>query len=395
LINLLNIKNQSMPEVRSSNLVSVNEALALLGVSRQTLYAYASRGLVRTERAPDDPRRSLYDRRDLDRLVKRRGRSRARKDVAAPTIDFGEPVLTSAITRIGDDGLFYRGQDATALAASATLEEVAGILWGGPCAVIQLSEPPPPMVPGAPVGRCLLAVAADAAAGLPTWGRSDDALLADAAHLLHRVAEAAAGLGGPGPVHALLARAWGLDPEGADIVRRALVLCADHEINPSTFAVRVVAATGAPLAACVLAGLCAVAGPLHGGAVERIRTLTVEPSAAEDPRTALAARLARGERLPGFGHHLYSAGDPRGADLLAAFRPNDPWARLIAAGEELTGRRPTVGLALVALEHRLGLPPGAALGLFAAGRVAGWIAHALEQQKEGKLIWPGARYTGP
>src|SRR5919112_658550 len=125
----------TMSGSRPPHLIPADQALARLGVSRQTLYAYVSRGLVRAEPAPDDPRRSLYDQRDLDRLVQRRRRGRARKDVAASAIDFGEPVLASAITRIGDDGLFYRGRDATALAASASLEEVAGILWEGPCAV--------------------------------------------------------------------------------------------------------------------------------------------------------------------------------------------------------------------------------------------------------------------
>ena len=120
-----------MPAAPVPYLVPVEEALARLGVSRQTLYAYVSRGLVRAEPAPGDPRRSLYDRRDLDRLVERRRRGRARRDVAASTIDFGEPLLASAITRIGDDGLFYRGHDAATLAGSASLEEVAGILWEG------------------------------------------------------------------------------------------------------------------------------------------------------------------------------------------------------------------------------------------------------------------------
>jgi citrate synthase len=402
-----------MPAARVPDLVPVEEALAQLGVSRQTLYAYVSRGLIRAEPAPGDPRRSLYDKRDLDRLIERRRRGRARRDVAASAIDFGEPVLASAITRIGDDGLFYRERDAVTLAASATLEEVAEILWKGPRAVAtplaqtqrvatlgprageadRSSPSRPTTTSTAPIECCLLAVATEAV-GTPIWGRADDALLADAARLLRRVAEAVAGSAGPGPIHAVLARAWGLDAAGADLVRRALVLCADHELNPSTFAVRVVASTEASLAACVLAGLAALTGPRHGGATDRVRALMAEPGVSEDPHQAFAARLARGERLPGFGHRLYPGGDPRAADLLAALGPDGHWARLIAAGEELTGRRPNIDLALVALEHRLGLRPGTAIGLFATGRTAGWIAHALEQQKAGNLIRPRARYIG-
>ncbi len=177
-------------------------------------------------------------------------------------------------------------------------------------------------------------------------------------------------------------------------MRRALVLCADHELNPSTFAVRVVAATGASLAACVLAGLAALTGPSHGAFTDRVRAVVTEPGALRDPHQTFAARLARGEQLPGFGHRLYPGGDPRAADLLAALGPHEQWDKLIAAGEELTGQRAMIDVAMVALEHRLGLPLGAAMSLFAAGRVAGWIAHALEQRKDQPLIRPRARYVG-
>jgi citrate synthase len=377
-----------------SRLVPVKEALSRLGVSRQTLYAYVSRGLIRSEPAPGDPRRSLYDKRDLDRLIQRRRRGRAQRDVAAATIDFGEPVLASAITRIGDDGLYYRGRNAAALAGSASLEDVAGILWEGSCAVappvMQTSQP---VAHGTPIERCLLAVAADAL-GPPIWGRAEDALLTDAAYLLRRVAETIAGSTRPGPIHAVFAHTWNLDAAGADLVRRALVLCADHELNPSTFAVRVVAATGASLAACILAGLAALTGPLHGAATNRVRALVTEPGVAENPQRILAARLARGELLPGFGHRLYPGGDPRSTSLLVALGPESPCARLITAAAELTGQHPNIDFALIALEQQLGLPPGAAIELFAAGRTAGWIAHALEQRKDRNLIRPRARYIG-
>jgi citrate synthase len=392
LIKLINIR-VAMSGSRPSHLIPVDQALARLGVSRQTLYAYVSRGLVRAEPAPDDPRRSLYDQRDLDRLVQRRRRGRARKDVAASAIDFGEPVLASAITRIGDDGLFYRGQDATRLAATATLEEVATLLWEGQCPVVPPLGEVMPAAPEAPIERCLRAVAVDAM-GPPIWGRAEDALLTDAARLLRRVAEAVAGSTGPGPIHVMLARAWNIDAARADLVRRALVLCADHELNASTFTVRVVASTGASLAACVLAGLSALTGPRHGAETDRVRALAAEASNAGDPRETIAARLGRGERVPGFGMRLYPGGDPRAADLLAALRLEGFWRELAAAGEALIGRRPNLDFSLVALEQRLKLPPGAALGLFAAGRAAGWIAHALEQRKEGKLIRPRARYIG-
>ena len=142
-------------------------------------------------------------------------------------------------------------------------------------------------------------------------------------------------------VHETLATAWGADVAGAALIRRALVLCADHELNASAFAVRVVASTGAALPACLLAGLAALSGPLHGGMTERISAFLAEPQMKTAPRAAIMARLGRGEPVPGFGQRLYPDGDPRATALLAVLLPD----------------------------------------------------HALEQQRDGRLIRPRASYV--
>jgi citrate synthase len=372
--------------------ITAEAALARLSIARQTLYAYVSRGLVRTRPAPGTGQRNLYDQRSIDALLERRTRSRARQAVAASTIDFGEPVLESSITRIVDGTLLYRGQDATLLAQTATLEDVACLLWDAPA----FPDLPPSEYtqgePAPPIARCIRDVAA--LAGPVTWGRHAAALHADAAALLRRMTETACNARTIGGLHETLAAAWDSDAAGASRIRRALVLCADHELNASTFAVRVVASTGAALPACLLGGLAALSGPLHGGMTERVSALLTEPAMLTAPRTAIAARLERGEHVPGFGHRLYPQGDPRATVLLAAL-DLDPWLReVFAAVEELTGARPNIDTALVALERTLRLPPGAALAIFAVGRTVGWIAHALEQRRDGRLIRPRASYAG-
>ena len=113
---------------RLAYLVSAEEASTRLGVSRQTLYSYVSRGLVRAEPVPGDARRNLYDVRDVVGLVEQRGRGRARRVVATSTTNWGEPILRSSLTRIADGTFSYRGQDAVILSKTATLEEVAGLL---------------------------------------------------------------------------------------------------------------------------------------------------------------------------------------------------------------------------------------------------------------------------
>jgi citrate synthase len=374
-------------------------ALARLGVARQTLYAYVSRGLLRTRSDPDDPRRSLYDPRGIDGLLERRVRGRKRQAVAASTINFGEPVLASRITRIADGRLWYRGKDAVALAEVATFEQAAALLWDMPAfpTLSSVTRPPsglePQSVADTPIARCLRAAAALAGPGM--WSRNATALHRDAALLLRTVAAAAAGEQLDLPLHQALAGAWGVDAAAAELIRRALVLSADHELNASTFAVRVVASTGAGLPCCILAGLAALSGPLHGGQTERVRAFTAEPGMLQEPGTAVAARLARGERIPGYGHRLYPDGDPRAVALLAALDPGQAWTALNRAVLDQTGLHPTIDVALIALEQVLGLPIGAALAIFAIGRTAGWVAHALEQRQDGRLIRPRAAYVGP
>ena len=359
------------------------DAIARLGVSRQTLYSYVSRGLVRATPAPEDPRRSLYDAGDVDALAERHRRGRARRDVAASTTNWGEPILRSSLTRFADGRFGYRGRDAVTLAETATLEQVAALLWALP---EEPDDAPPSWMAsgGPPLQRALLALAAEA-------GQQQQRSAPD---LLRLMTQALAGPGGSGKsAHAVFAAAWGLDAPAGDLVRRALVLCADHELNASTYAARIVASTGASLAACVLAGLAALSGPRHGGVTGKVRRLLDAVVHADSPADCLRARLASGKTIPGFGHRLYPAGDPRAAALLAAFPVPDRVRAVIDAASALTGLAPTVDVALAAMEVVLPLPCGGGFALFAAGRTVGWIAHALEQRADGGLIRPRAEYV--
>jgi len=211
--------------------------------------------------------------------------------------------------------------------------------------------------------------------------------------LLEAAADAVAGSIGDGPIHQRLGAAWNLDASGADLVRRALVLLADHELNASTFAVRVAASTGSSLAAASLAGLAALSGPLHGGMAARVE-MFVDEAQRRGAAKAVAERLAQGSATPGFGHPLYPDGDPRAAALLDAFKVPALLADLRRETEAATGQAPNIDFALVAMARTLALPADAPFSLFAVGRMAGWHAHAIEQLQTGKLIRPRARYVG-
>ncbi len=388
-------------------MMTAKEAAAELGVSLATLYAYVSRGMIRSEPTPGS-RARLYVADDIRRL---NARKQGGEKPAAP-LDWGEPVLESEITLIEDGTLYYRGRDAVRLAEASSLETVAALLWQ-----IGETDPfaePPPAVDAdlrrAVGGLATLPAIDRTAALLPVaaqkdpqaLGRTPTGLHRTGARLLRWVTAAVTGMApGSAPVHEQIGSAWRLSAEGRDLVRRALVLCADHELNASSFAVRVVASTGASPYAAIVAGLAAIGGPLHGGMTERAAEFLSQALAADSAERTAAERLRRGEDLPGFGHRLYPRGDPRARALInwmaGAGPPSPEFLRgrqLVQAVHEMTGEHPTIDFALALLARHLGLGADAPLGLFAVGRTTGWMAHALEQYASGKLIRPRARYTG-
>lgn len=381
------------------------EATALLGVSRATLYAYVSRGLLHAH-AADTPRESRYLREEVEKLARQRGQGRKPREVAQAALNWGLPVLESSITLIEQGRLYYRGEDAVDWARSHTLEETAALLWQYPAdaAFAAHAVEATPVLPdlqqrmaGQPCENTLLplfTVASDDAA-TAAWQQSPERLAAGCGALLRLLAACLLGTApDKTPIHLQCAQAWGLDAQGADLVRMALVLCADHELNASGFTARCVASTGASLRAAVVGGLAALTGGRHGGTTARVEALWDELGEAQAP-ARLRQRLARGETLPGFGHHLYPEGDVRAALLLEMLPRQGPAAALAAEVMALTGLAPSVDFALVALRRHLQLPAGSAFGLFALGRCAGWLAQALEQRATRQIIRPRAAYTGP
>jgi citrate synthase len=247
-----------------------------------------------------------------------------------------------------------------------------------------------------------VALAERAAHDPATLGAQADTLAPQAASVLMTVAEALIGdtpAPAPGhPLHLRLARQWGC-PQAAELIRQALVLLADHELNASTFATRVTASTGAALSACVLSGLATLSGPLHGGAVARVQAL-VDTALAHGAEAALAPALQSGRLYPAFGHPLYPEGDVRAQALLASLmaasgRLPPGFAELQALALQRAGEHPTVDFALAALARHHGWPADGPFTVFALSRCVGWLAHAIEQVQQGALIRPRARYVGP
>jgi citrate synthase len=383
------------------DLLTARQAADRLGIKLDTLYAYVSRRRLQSV-SVSGSRERRYRAEDVEALLARREGERPARSTEAEAL---MPVIGSSICLIENGRLFYRGKDAIRLSEEATLEDVAALLW-------RAEEDADPnagradAVPGnvsasGLIERCQISLAAVADEDLPAIDLTRTGVIRTGRRILRVLAASVALLPSlPGPVHRRLAAAWRLDPTGAEILRRCLVLIADHELNASTFVARCVASTGATPYAVVSAALSALSGRRHGGASARAEALFAELARGGDAMTVMAGRIARGEDLPGFGHFLYTAGDPRATTILAAITRTLPEAGALiesaaAAGTRLTGRHPNVDFALAAAATALALPRNAALAIFILGRTVGWIAHAIEQYESGILIRPRARYVGP
>ena len=388
--------------------VAAAEAARLLGVSRATLYAYVSRGYIRSEPAPGNSRERRYSRDDVERLRSRNDERRDPANAARHALTWGLPILESAVTLIANGRLYYRGHDVAELARTRTIEDVVSLIWTGDF--------------GADIfGGPLHVVAGGESHGLPFISRAQSILPLVAArdaqafdlrpkgvaqtgwgilNLLTSVAAESREL--EETVEATLQLAWAPKSKiAAELIRAALIVCADHELNVSAFTARCVASAGSNPYSVVLAGLAAIEGTKHGGATARVEMLFDAPRKSRDARRLIAERLRRGDPVEGFGHRLYPNGDPRAVlllELLAKRLPKSKelaFARALAeAVEELMGEKPTVDFALVAVARALSLPPGTPLTLFALGRTIGWIGHAIEQYAHGTIIRPRAKYVG-
>jgi citrate synthase len=405
--------------------VDAETALAILDVRRSTLYAYASRGLIRTRpgvkvAAGRGGRPNLYARDDLLRLRARHDARAGHGKAAAGALRWGEPVLDSALTEITVAGPRYRGHDAVALArAGASFEAVAELLWSGALPSLPPRWPTPQSaslprvrhaVPAgtAPLPSLLASVPLIALDDGERFQLADPAEIARARLMLrHLPSLAALGLGAArvaaaraqATLAAATAAAFGAGGKRAvAAIEQALVVSADHELNASTFAARVAASAGADLYACVTAALATLSGPRHGGLCDRVEALVAEAGTPRHAREVVSARLRRGEVVPGFGHPFYPGGDRRGALLLEtahALAPRRHEVRVVAALVSAMPDGATLDFGLVGIAAALELPAGAAAGLFALGRAAGWVAHVLEQRRDDTLLRPRARYVGP
>lgn len=373
--------------------ITTTEAAQRLGVKRATLYAYVSRGVLRSERRPGQ-QESLFDRAQIDAMA-----SATRPPGGPQPVLRFRSIATSVSSQVEGD-LLYRGRPLHDVVALGSLEEAAAIVLG------TVGSPAGPE-PGTRTGgfdlsalplerRMPVAVQLLAAADPFASDTDPERVRAAAVPTLRAALTLVAGGPSDRDLTALALAALGGSPAAPGdvaVLRVLLVALLDHGLTASTVAARVTASTRAGLHDCLSAAYAAMAGPLHGAAPVAAHALLTD---GVDPATLVARSLRERGGVAGFGHFLYPDGDPRADVVLDALWRRRGTTRLrrrveglAALVAERTGALPNIDLASAAVLHALRLPAESGEVVFQVARSVGVAAHVAEEYAEEPLRWRG------
>ena len=394
--------------METTSYLTADEAATRLDVTKNTLYAYVSRGLIRSESG--DGRTRKYVEQDVQRLAN--GSTRTPRQNPA---DEAIPLSTS-IVAIHQGQLVYRGHDACRLARSHAALEVAHGLWTGsfsaPDEAEGLSVPPDvsvmaPLLSGlSPLARMqsLLPIVQDGDSR--AFDLSMTGLVRSARLIFLTLATAVftsdAELKSNDIGHVLCSR-WGhTSPAAYRTLQAAVIVSMAHPPDVDALAARSAATLHASLHDTTLAGLSAFRGTRATGEIHRVDALFREAGDAHQLAQTIADRQARGDDIPGFGHPAFPDGDPRARLILQMIRTHfggmDGAAFAIAGeqvGHDHLGKQPRLSFAMVALARALQLPRDAAVALFAVARSVHWMAQAMEAIHADASLTVASTYTGP
>jgi citrate synthase len=405
------------------SLMSAQEAADELGVKIGTIYAYVSRGLIRSRASEEGQRNRQYSREDVTRLLVRRQMRVSLDPAAKDVFQWAAPVLETGISLIEDGHLYYCGIPIEQVAMMFSAEELASLVWTENAANAHalFDSGRHPSVKKYRKKLLDLGIDRDNLFSVPSFqiilpiAMADDPIAFDlreesialsGARILRLLTSLAAGdVAEDISLAEMLQRGWQPhDERSIRFFNMALIICADHQVKLATFSARVAAALGTTPYSVINTGITALAGPQQGGYTETVEVFLDEVKTPDNAVDVISSRLRRSESfpVPGFHNPLYPEGDPRARILLNALYEEYPDSPAIVLAQSiqdtvyrLRGEHPKMEYSLAIFRRHYELPTSSTLGIFALGRIIGWIGHAIKQYRSKQTIQPRIRYTGP
>lgn len=383
--------------------VTSKEATELLKIKSSTLYTYVKRIPIKTIVSPSNKKKRLYSFNDIVGIIEKKKTESART-ISNRALHWGTPVLETRISHISDDHLYYRSYSVNYLVKKYNFEQVTSYLWTGEFTQsktffnnnIRTLQEKHLDHSAQSIQIYLAQLGMEDLSGqimndVPTLG----------AILIQKIVNGITNNFSNEEIHDKIANYFCPGIKHApELIKASLIVIADHDLNASSFTARVVASTRANLYQVLIAGLSALTGYKHGGNTLKIELLVKELLIELDIKKNLQEREE--EIIIGFGHKLYADTDCRAEILLNLLKEKfgqDTRFNTIKAIErnciEESGKKANVDFALYAVAYVLGKEADFAFFLFALGRMAGWIAHAIEEYAQNELIRPRSEYIGP
>jgi citrate synthase len=412
--------------MKKSVYLSAEEAANTLQIQKDTLYAYVSRGRLRSVEVPNQKARG-YLREDIEQLQQRKRLRQHPTQEVQQALHWGMPLVRSNVSHLNEGQLFYRHQSLPTVAQHSTLEQLISLLWQAPEVEsalywqkldTTLSKSPSKSLPQAkavtPTAQLLSHLPADISwfhqmqISLSVWTVQDlSASLPSAMISASTCAKLLLRIWGsvhsyvfksptPSITHGLqdFFRSFLPDALQQDLAIKLIILAAEHELNLSSFTARCVASGNGNLYQSLMAAFAALGTPRHGGQVLQVQHL-LKRTQGKSAHQALQETLQSGAKIPMPGHPLYPEGDPRWhyfVDYLKTYWPHHPAARhgleLAALASESQGEWPTLDWVLGIGAELLCPAHLNALDWFALARTVGWLAHIQEQAHQAEMIRP-------
>ena len=391
-----------------SKYISSKEATKLLGINRNSLYAYVSRGIIKTINDPKNRKRRMYSSYDIDKLLMRKQKP---EKITQSSLNWGTSILKSKITLIQDNKLFYRGIEVASLIKSWSFEEVCSlVITGSKDKIFDLLDFSKPELESIKKGiknlrdmqelLIILELNSISSSNYRDHRRNQSEKLGF--EILFTLISALTKDYSNKSISSKLASYFCIPDQfiiANELINTALILLADHELNSSSFTARNVASTGSSIHQCIIAGISSFLGFKHGSSVYNIEAMVNELQIDFEFEKNLRKWIPR--PIYGFGHNLYPEGDQR-ADLLLSeiqksfigSRKFETLMKINRVCTKFSGYKPNIDFALLVLSRVLEQSIEFSQIIFAIGRISGWIGHIIEQYEEDTLIRPRAKYIG-